>query len=368
MKVLVWGEYFLPFLGGAEVFLSQLIPALQKRSVQFQAIVTRHDPRLQGLEIWNDMPLHRLDFHQAIRGDLGVFSEIKGKLRNIYKDFSPDLIHINTTGPSLFFELQTHPLFHIPRFLTVHAFFSYPPGKDGYFLKHLPKVDFLSAVSEKMLEMAKKLFQEKTPPNRIIYNGVIPPSRSPEALSDHGEIVLSLGRLSKVKGVDLGILAFHRISATHPQARLWIAGEGAEINALMDLTKFLGIQDRVRFLGPIPPEEVYNIIRQARFLIMPSRFDEGLPLTALQAAHLSKPVIGVRRGGLPEFVRNEETGLLVEEEDWQGLATAMERLLDDPGLCLALGERARELAKTQFDFTAMVDAYERIYRQLAPGK
>lgn len=101
---------------------------------------------------------------------------------------------------------------------------------------------------------------------------------------------------------------------------------------------------------------------------MPSRFDEGLPLTALQAAHMGKPVIGARRGGLPEIVRDGETGLLFEPEDWQGLAAAMERLWDAPDLCRTLGEKARELAKTQFDFTAMVDAYERIYRQLAPGK
>lgn len=364
MKALFWGENFLPFIGGAEIMLSQLIPALAQRGIECQIITSRHRPELAKFENWNGISLHRLDFHKAIMGDLRAFSEIRKHLIQLYQDFRPDLVHVHTTGPSLFFELQTHRDFKVPRFLTIHAFFSYPPKEDGYFRKYLPGVDYLSGVSRRMLDMALALFPPMPPPHQLIYNGVKLSPDTSEFPSTAEEIILSLGRLSREKGIDLGIRALGKLRRVRPQAKLWIAGEGFEREALQDLVKSLDLDDNIVFMGGVAPEKVYQLMARCRFLIMPSRFDEGLPFTALQAAHMGKPLIGARRGGLPEIVRDGETGLLVDEEDWEGLASAMDRLLANPPLCERLGQQAQELVRKEFDFTSMVDQYEEIYRQL----
>jgi len=368
MKILFWGENFLPFVGGAEILLSQLIPALAQRGIEAHVVASRHRPDLPDYETWRKIPVHRLPFREALMGNLRAHASIRDRLLQLYRDIDPDLIHIHSTGPSLFFEMQTHRACAAPRLLTVHAFFSYPPKEDGYFRKYLPRVDFLTGVSRRMLEMALALCPGKTPPHQAVYNGIEPPLSRPEPTAPSAETVLYLGRLSREKGVDLILRAFERISARRPQARLWIAGDGTERKSLEALAQSLGLNERVAFLGQVPPDRVYSLLENGRFLVMPSRVEEGLGLSALQAAHLGRPTIGARCGGLPEIVRHDETGLLFEAESWEGLAEAMERLLADPALCERLGGQARELVRKEFDFTAMVDAYERIYRQLAPGK
>src|SRR5690606_20230543 len=152
---------------------------------------------------------HRIPIHPALMGDLQSFSEIRKRLFKLYQEIQPDLVHLHTTGPSLFLEMQTHSTFDIPRFLTFHAFFSYPPKTDGYLLRYLPKLDFLSGVSQRMLDMALNLFPQNPPPHRVIYNGLPDPISMPTPAPVTKEILLSLGRLSKEKGVDLAIQAFH---------------------------------------------------------------------------------------------------------------------------------------------------------------
>lgn len=363
MKALIWGEYFLPAIGGAEIFLSQLLPALVRRGIECHLLTTLHSKKLPAREDWKGVTVHRLPFQQPLLGDLKAFAEVRGQVQRLYREIQPDLVHLNTTGPSLFFELQTHRDFECPRFLTVHAFFSYPPKEDGYLRKILPKLDFVSAVSQQTLDRALALFPTP-PPHRLIYNGVEAPQLLSTETPDE-ETILYLGRLSREKGIDLGLRAFHRLLAERPRAKLWIAGEGGEKEALMELAASLGIAERVEFLGAVPPDEVYPLLARSRFLILPSRIDEGLPLSILQAALAGKPAVAARRGGIPELVHDGETGLLFESEDWNGLAEAMIGLLSAPKRCQEMGEKARNFALERFDFEAMVDQYEQVYRQLA---
>lgn len=368
MKVLIWAENFLPFVGGAEILLSHLLPALSPRGINFEIITSQSATKQAKHELWRGIPIHRFNFQEAMMGDLQSFKSIRGDILSLFGEANPDLIHVHTTGPSLFLEMQTHSRFKYPRLLTVHAFFSYPPKEDGYLRKYLPQIDYLNGVSKRMTDLALALFPKNAPRHETIYNG-LPHPKSPTSIPEEKEdIALILSRLSREKGVDLAIQSMHHIRKRRQGLKLWIAGEGPERGFLEKLASTMGLKDRIDFLGLVPPDRVYDTIARCKFLVMPSRFEEGLGLSALQAAHMGKPVIGARRGGLPEIIRDGETGLLFEPEDWQGLAAAMERLLDDPGLCQNLGRNAQRLAKTQFDFTAMVDAYERIYRQLAPGK
>jgi len=365
MKVIFWGEYFWPVIGGAEIMMGHLIEALSRRGIEGHVITSRNSPSLPNYDVWKGTPVHRMNFQEALMGDIRAFAEVRRQVLKLYETIRPDIIHAHTTGPSLFFELQTHAQFKIPRFLTVHAFFSYPPKEDGYLRKYLPAVTCISGVSQRILDMALSLYSTERPPSQVIYNGVKalePPSGSHPS----DQIVLFLGRVSKEKGIDLGIRAFQCLVETHPKARLQIAGAGTEVESLKEMARSLGVDDCIDFLGFIPPEEVGKVIGRSRFLILPSRFDEGLPLVALQAAQFSKPLIAARRGGTPEFVHHGETGLLFEEEDWEALASAMDGLLSDPRRCEALGTRARDLVRERFDFDAMVDHYERIYRRLAP--
>ena len=92
---------------------------------------------------------------------------------------------------------------------------------------------------------------------------------------------------------------------------------------------------------------------------------EGLPRAAVQALLMERPVICFDLDGAPEVVRPDETGILVPFNDVRGLAEAMVALSQDGRRRERLGRAGRELCRQRFDHTAMVDAIERVYKELA---
>src|SRR5262249_24108473 len=132
-------------------------------------------------------------------------------------------------------------------------------------------------------------------------------------------IILCLGRLTQQKGFDIALEAFSKVEGVIPRARLMIVGEGDEETALKQLAASLGIMGKVDFTGPVPPEDVYQVINRATMLLMPSRF-EGLPMVALQAAKMERPIISSDVDGLPELITDRRSGLVLKDNDEDELA------------------------------------------------
>jgi len=99
-------------------------------------------------------------------------------------------------------------------------------------------------------------------------------------------------------------------------------------------------------------------------LLMPSRW-EGLPNVALQAGMMARPVVGSRVGGLPEIIEHQRTGLLVQPEDADALATAVMFLLNNPETAMRAGRAACARIQKEFGWERYVDAYDALYRKLA---
>ena len=125
----------------------------------------------------------------------------------------------------------------------------------------------------------------------------------------------------------------------------------------------LGLKDFVNLIGWVKPDQVLPLINSATLVVMPSRW-EGLPNVALEAAMMARPVIGTRVGGIPECIVHEETGLLVEPENSQALAQALECLLDHPDTLVKMGLAARERAEKTFSMATCLDAYDGLYKKL----
>jgi glycogen(starch) synthase len=163
--------------------------------------------------------------------------------------------------------------------------------------------------------------------------------------------------------VDIALRAFAAIVRDVPETRLTIAGDGRERIVLERQTEQLGLGQSVDFSGWIAPDQVPAMIGSATMLVMPSRW-EGLPNTALQAAMMGRPIVGTRVGGLAEIVNHQQTGLLVEPEDADGLADAILSLLKNPRRLFQLGQAARAKVEKEFGWDRYVDAYDRLYRNL----
>jgi glycosyltransferase involved in cell wall biosynthesis len=177
-----------------------------------------------------------------------------------------------------------------------------------------------------------------------------------------GEIVLgAVARLHPAKDHATLLRAFAAVLPPHPDARLVLIGGGPRRAALERLARrlFASAPDRVRFDGEREADrDLYGAFDVA---VLPTR-REGFGLAALEAMAAGLPLAASRVGAIPEIVRDGENGLLIEPGSPAALATALARLVAEPGLRRALGERARETARA-FTAERMVRATAEVYRE-----
>src|SRR2546429_475170 len=129
--------------------------------------------------------------------------------------------------------------------------------------------------------------------------------------------------------------------AAFPSARYAVAGIGSRRSSLEGLVAELGLGDAVRLLGFVSDEDLPALYNAADLFVLASRrYDllvEGFGISIVEASASGLPVIGSRSGGIPEAIRDGETGFLVEPEDPAALAATAIRLLGDEGLRRRIG-------------------------------
>jgi len=162
-----------------------------------------------------------------------------------------------------------------------------------------------------------------------------------------GPVLLSVARLVEVKGHDTAIDALALIAASRPDVRYLVVGSGPERARLEERARSRGQAQRVIFAGHVPDTELPAHFDLATLFVMLSRrtgvYDglEGFGLAFLEAASHGLPAVAGASGGVPEAVRDRETGFLVPPCDAGAVAGTVMRLLDDPPLRARMGAAAR---------------------------
>ena len=180
-------------------------------------------------------------------------------------------------------------------------------------------------------------------------------ARAPRDGGDPADPVrlLTIGRAVPKKGFDILLDAL----ALLPAGRHWRLdhiGGGGELPALKAQAERLGIADRVAWRGALPQTEVLAALRAADAFVLASRQTadgdrDGLPNVIVEAASQRLACLGTAISGIPEFITEGETGLMVPPEDAPALAAALDRLIADPALRAALGARAEARVRAEFD-------------------
>ena len=216
-----------------------------------------------------------------------------------------------------------------------------------------------------------KLLEHGYPQEKIIrhYIGVDTLKFSPSNQKTDERYILCVGRHTEKKGIDLLLRAFARIAVKHPSVKLLQVGRGELTAKLKKLTRQLGIDQRVRFLGAQPHEMVLQLMQQAEIFALPSQTAksgecEGLPMVILEASACGVPVVSTYHSGIPEAVIDRETGFLVSEKDHKSLAEKLDLLLSDRFLGQQMGQQGRELIKERFDIRKQTIELEAIYDSL----
>ena len=178
--------------------------------------------------------------------------------------------------------------------------------------------------------------------------------------------ILCVGRHTEKKGIDTLLKAFALIAQKHPNVSLIQVGKGSMTPYLHALAKKLGISDRVRFLGAQKHDIVFKLMQHAEIFVLPSQTAsngdcEGLPIVINEASACGIPVVSTWHSGIPEAVKDGETGFLVPEKDSQSLALQIDLLLSDRALAKSLGLRGREWMCEAFDIRQQTAKLETIY-------
>jgi L-malate glycosyltransferase len=168
--------------------------------------------------------------------------------------------------------------------------------------------------------------------------------------------------LEKKYGIDLLIKAFHVFKKKVPevQAKLRIVGEGSLLQQLVQLTGKLGISEHCQFVGKVPYESVPKELEKMDVCVCLSR-SESFGVAAIEASAMELPVIVSNVGGLPEVIKDGETGIVVPNEDYELAAEAIIRLYKDKELRTKMGKAGRNRVHDEFDWKENLQMMKKIY-------
>jgi len=346
---------FTKFWGGGECWSYMVMDELRKRNHNVM-LLSNTESKLRLHAEKNEFETHALAVNKYSYLNIWDISKIKKKLSEI----KPDVIILNST-----LELKTIG-FGIKAYGNPKVIFTrgIPSPmklrltKRYMFAKVVSNVIVNSHVVRKSVSNLTKYLKDKP---EVIYHGII--TESVVFSEGTTKNIAIVGRLSNEKGVDIALHVMQKVLVQHPDAKLWIVGEGKERKNLIRITSELGIQDSVEFHGFISGSEVENIMVQCSILIMTSRW-EGFGLVLLEAMKLRIPCIAFNHLAANEIIIDNETGFLIPDSNIDLMANKICYLLSNPEACQLMGKNGNDLLKEKFSIKASIDQYEKIIERV----
>jgi L-malate glycosyltransferase len=219
----------------------------------------------------------------------------------------------------------------------------------------------------------RSVLESGVPPERVavVYEGVeVPPSPTPEArrqarqrwgVTGEERLLGCIGYLLPEKGQEIAVRALSTVRKKIPTSRLLLAGDGPCRPALEALVRRLGLQDAVIFAGFV--QDVSQVYAALDFFLFPS-LAEPLGTSLLAAMAWGLPVLAVATGGVPEYVKDGDNGLLATRPDPELFSAGMARLLSDESLGITLGHKARCTISERFSAERMVANTIHVYEDV----
>ena len=186
--------------------------------------------------------------------------------------------------------------------------------------------------------------------------------RRKHGMGDDQRIVLYLGRIHRIKGLDLLAGAFADLSRSLNDTRLIIAGpDDGHLSSLKKSIADLKIKDRILLTGPLYGQEKLTAYVDADIYVLPSVY-EIFGITILEALACGTPVIATDRCGLAEEV-SEQAGLVIPYDKGQ-LQDALSQMLGDDKLRQNFGEKGKSLVRDKFNWEKIAEQVERVYTNI----
>ena len=206
---------------------------------------------------------------------------------------------------------------------------------------------------------------------RVVRNGIdtdfFTPGSGDQVRSGRGPVIFSLARVVREKGFQFLIGAMPAILAEHPDCRLVLGGTGPYLPALRELARKRGVGRAVEFLGEIPEYGLPARYRDCDLFAFATTHVEGLPLVLPEALACGKPLAASNIGGVPDVVKENETGFLFPPGDQEAVIKVLLDMLSDGRRLAGMGKAARLDAEKRFGARRMAVETARVYDEALAG-
>lgn len=361
---------YYPVKGGTETIVRNLSIALNKNKIQTDVMAFNVDQnrnpkwqgkteKIDGITVYKIPALDWIPIKHSNRITSGV-NFIPGRFTNILKNY--DVIHFHEfelSFPFFSFPIKKPKLIHFHgidyNFLRKHYI-------SRFLLKHLAHL-YISISRQ----MQKELVTLGFPENNVVYlpNSIDTNFFTPKTQKEDN-LLLFVGRISPSKGVHILIKSLRFLKEP---VRLAIIGPPDwDVNYYQNILTIIEKENQkgrhnILYLGSMEQTELAKWYQKASLFILPS-FAEGFPVTILEALSCGTPVIATPVGGIPEVVKNYETGILTSPGDCKALVNAIQYLLEHEDVRLKIAHEGRRHVVQGYSLDVAAETLCKIYTQL----
>jgi L-malate glycosyltransferase len=307
-------------------------------------------------------------FPMPMRGEIDPAACFQ--IRKLIREFNYNIIHAHTShAHTLAFlaSINTGVIRLVTRRVDFTIFRSRFLRFNG--IKYRYMADYYVAISKKIKEVmvadgiaADRIFVVHSGIDIARFSGVTGDSLISEfKLRSEQPVVINVAHLAGHKGQRFLVRAIPYVLKQIPEARFFIIGEGELLAELQALSASLGISRALTFTGF--RKDVGAFYQIADIFVM-SSVQEGLGTAMIDALALGKPVVAANAGGIPEIIKDGETGCLVDAANPQALAQGIIQMLTNKDQAQRMAQRGRAVVKEHFSIDAMVENNLAVYRQL----
>jgi len=370
-------------IGGPQLRILQVARKLKGKGIETIVVVPDNNGDFKDILKRDNIKVYSIKNFRRLRFTLNPLEHVRYilsfipsivRIRRIIKEESVDIVHQNDIrqiqGPIAAKLADVKVLWHLNGIaypLITKLFIPF-----AYFLAD--KIIAASgAIGDGYFDSKTRVFRRDfdivyAPVNTDRFHPGIDSSSFKEefGLNNAYPVIGMVGNLNPIKGHGYFIEAAKLIKEKYKDAKFIIVGKrlgnrNDYINRLEGLARDLGLANDIVFTGE--RRDVPEVVSSFDVFVLPS-LSEACPMALLEAMAVEKPCIAADVGGVPEIVKDKETGLLVPPKDHKAIASAVEFLLKNPEEAKAMGKKGREHIMSRFTLDICVDSHYSVYKAL----
>jgi glycosyltransferase involved in cell wall biosynthesis len=286
-----------------------------------------------------------------------AWSVCQRRVMALARQWHPDVIFAHHSCVNGWVAMRIAANLGVPFFCQDHALWEISACKEHP--KRRRMLNSIASHASAMLVVSRRMAADlrrvaPTAHIEMLYNGanLPPPAPQPTCSCPRPPVIFSAGMLIPYKAFDILLQAWAIVRARFPEARLRIAGEGPERDRLLALRENLGLEESVELLGCLPQSAVQAEMAAARAFVLAS-WHETFGVVLIEAAAVGTPVVWANNAGAADILEDGIHGLAIAPHSAESAASAILRLLSNPGEAASMGAAASRLVRERMTWDAV---------------